>query len=414
MRTPLSPTRRHRHDIIRHLLLLCFVALVSLTVHTLPDLQRVLDGACCGEDVRIAGVSWRKPSCWRPKPVSIGNSSHFDWEPGQVLRQPSSSTCGHLRRNWTRLDLTSPLAKEIEGHQTNCSQPTATFHVDNLYGMGSHFYVWSQALCNAMESGHRLRTHNPEWLWMDQGYCDPAIAQQSPLLCYLPQAEFRCGDEMIADEVNVTDPRNDRLRCSAMQQPGYLAGFRAASMEYLFQSVSPLVIHEAQRQVGLLFGSTVPEDLIVVHMRWGDKFWEMDLAHETEYVTAVTQLLTERGKDANGTAAHVYLATEDPNALAAFEAAAPPAWKIYVDRTIAELDLYRPSKGNRASWTTRHTKGRAGLVALGSLLVALEADDFVLTTKSNWSRLINELRKNVIDPRCANCTRMIDLRPGEW
>jgi hypothetical protein len=112
--------------------------------------------------------------------------------------------------------------------------------------------------------------------------------------------------------------------------------------------------------------------------------------------------------------AHVYLACEDPRAVEEFIKAAPAEWKIFVDRTIAELNDYRPVRGNRASWTTRNTKGRAGLVALGSLLVALEANSFVLTTKSNWSRLINELRKNVLDRRCNNCTSMIDLRPGEW
>jgi hypothetical protein len=98
----------------------------------------------------------------------------------------------------------------------------------------------------------------------------------------------------------------------------------------------------------------------------------------------------------------------------AFMRAAEPGWKVFVDRTVPELNDYRPARGNRASWTTKNTKGRAGLVALGSLLVALEANDFVLTTASNWSRLMNELRKNVLDPRCGNCTRMVDLRPGEW
>jgi hypothetical protein len=58
-------------------------------------------------------------------------------------------------------------------------------------------------------------------------------------------------------------------------------------------------------------------------------------------------------------------------------------------------------------------KGRPGLVALASVLVAMQADDYVLTTKSNWSRLINELRKNVLDPRCGDCTRLVDLAPGE-
>jgi hypothetical protein len=50
----------------------------------------------------------------------------------------------------------------------------------------------------------------------------------------------------------------------------------------------------------------------------------------------------------------------------------------------------------------------------GSLLVAMEANYFVLTTASNWSRLMNELRKNFVEPRCNNCTLMVDLKYGEW
>ena len=69
---------------------------------------------------------------------------------------------------------------------------------------------------------------------------------------------------------------------------------------------------------------------------------------------------------------------------------------------------------NQGPKTSKQTKGRAGVVALGSLLVAMEADDFVLTTASNWSRMMNELRKNVLDALCNGCTSMVDLKYGEW
>ena len=36
--------------------------------------------------------------------------------------------------------------------------------------------------------------------------------------------------------------------------------------------------------------------------------------------------------------------------------------------------------------------GQNGWIALGSLLFAIEANDFVLTLASTWSRLMNELR----------------------
>ena len=81
---------------------------------------------------------------------------------------------------------------------------------------------------------------------------------------------------------------------------------------------------------------------------------------------------------------------------------------------VTEMSLDRPDEGNNALESARRSEGRAGTIALASLLIAMEADEFVLTTGSNWSRLMNEIRKNIIDPRCHGCTEMIDLRPGCW
>ena len=99
-----------------------------------------------------------------------------------------------------------------------------------------------------------------------------------------------------------------------MKQEGFLEEFRAATMEYIFQSVSPVVIKEAQRQIGLLFGTvSVPDNLISVHIRWGDKFWEMDLAPIEEYIAAVYEMIRLQDRD-NSTITPIYLATEDPRA----------------------------------------------------------------------------------------------------
>lgn len=148
----------------------------------------------------------------------------------------------------------SPIAKNIERHQSDCTLPVATDYVDDNYGMGSHLYVWTQAVCNSMEMGFRLRSINPQWLWLDKTYCDEAEAERSPLNCYFPMAEDRCGDAVggaaAAPDaatsllVNVTDPRDMEKRCSSVKQD--LHAFRAAAVEYLFQSVSPLVIREAR------------------------------------------------------------------------------------------------------------------------------------------------------------------------
>lgn len=422
--------RRRSYDLLKTIVVLGVVFLTSTTLNTLPYLQSVLDSACCGRndipllDRSIHGGKSSSSSsspCLVHKPLilnSVARVETTNLTSTPVLEQPSASICGPLRRDWRQNRVLSATGREIQAHQSNCSLPVATFHVDNDFGLGSHLYLWSQALCNAQESGYRVRTYNPHWLWLDTAYCDSKQAVLSPFLCYFPAMEYRCDmmqDENVTAAVNVTNPRDVRQRFSRIQQEeGLLTEFRAAAMEYIFQQVSPIVIQEAERQVGLLFGEAgAPSDLITVHIRWGDKFWEMDLAPIDEYVTAVCEILQLQGQPDN-TTANIYLATEDPRAVQEFVTAVPPGWKVYKDRTVVELNAFRPVKGNRASWTTRNTQGRAGLVALGSLLVAMEANYFVLTTASNWSRLMNELRKNVINVRCRNCTHMIDLRPGEW
>lgn len=406
-------------DLIKTIVLLCILTLSRNTLKTIPYLQDVLDNVG-RSDIPILSRTHRwnnregdmSNQCLVHAPLSVEAVKVQTTK--RVLEQPSPRRCGRLKRDWrSKSALKSPLAREMEVYQSNCSWPVATFYVDNDYGLGSHLYLWSQAACNAHEMGYRVRTYNPHWLWLDQAYCDADTAVQSPFLCYFPTMEYRCGIETRTSTMNVTNPRDVKRRCRRMQKKGFLTEFRAAAMEYIFHQVAPVVVLEAERQIGLMFGGgDVPADLITVHIRWGDKFWEMDLAPIDEYITAVCYMLQLQGRD--NTTANIYLSSEDPRAVRAFIYAVPTGWNVYTDRTVAELDEFRPVKGNRASWTTRNTKGRAGLVALGSLLVALEANYFVLTTRSNWSRIMNELRKNVLDPSCGNCTRSIDLRPGEW
>jgi hypothetical protein len=140
----------------------------------------------------------------------------------------------------------------------------------------------------------------------------------------------------------------------------------------------------------------------------------MDLASVEEHIKGVFDLLEQQGRADNYTASNIYLATKDPEAKEAFLNAVPLAWTVYVDRTIAKLNDYRPPKGNQASHTAKNMKGRASLVAMGSLLVAMESRYYVLTTRSNWSQIMDFLQTSIIDLRCGNCTQMIDLRPGIW
>ena len=347
-----------------------------------------------------------------------------------ILEHQIPIKCGKLKRQWLYNPPISEYAKLIDQHQTDCTLPVATHHFDNTFGLGSHLILWGQAMCNGIEDRHRMISYSPnEWLWLDQEHCDAttSMVSSSPLLCYFPSSENRCSTPHDNDNniesiynKNITDPRNVKEWCKIVQSsPEMKTKVRASSTEYLFHRISPLVIQEAQRQIGIIFpnddtnGGHVPDDLVTVHIRWGDKFWEMDLPSIQEYIDAVNMILSpDHSPNVTVPTANIYLATEDPRAYEEFMNAKPNGWTVFADITLHEIDAFRPRKGNRASWAARNTKGRAGLIALGSLLVAMEANKFVLTTKSNWSTLMDHLRTQIIDPRCDNCTEMIDLRPG--
>lgn len=238
-----------------------------------------------------------------------------------LLEQQHPETCGTLRRQWLYNPPISQYAQSFQLHQQNCSLPMASHYLDNTYGLGSHFILWGQALCNAIEDGYRmdegLLDPTDVWIWADQEHCSSYHLQQqqqqeyqrssssslssSPMECYLPVTRNHCpyivqrqsGHEEKEEEeqqdsnknqlssiVNVTDPRSAHQWCTLTAAADDETGttqkalVRAAFTEYLFSEVSPLVVQEAQRQIGIIFndvGSQVPDDLITVHIRWGDK-----------------------------------------------------------------------------------------------------------------------------------------------
>jgi hypothetical protein len=114
--------------------------------------------------------------------------------------------------------------------------------------------------------------------------------------------------------------------------------------------------------------------------------------------------------------ANIYLATEDPKAVQKFQNNMPPEWNLYVDQAHIELLPHRVEAYNGSPKMSKALDGRAGLLTLASILVAMEANYFVLTTESSFSRVMNEIRQTILDLRCGKCTSMIDLRQvrDEW
>jgi hypothetical protein len=174
-----------------------------------------------------------------------------------------------------------------------------------------------------------------------------------------------------------------------------------AAMEFLFQNVTDIVIQEAEKQMKEM--KVFPtEDFITIHIRWGDKWREMKLVSIEDYVDATKKILTQ--KERNGDVdVKIYLASEDPLAVQKFKESAPSNWIIYQSGPKVSSD------GERMKTIASNSGGKAGLESLGALLISMQANRYVLATGSNWSRLINELRKNIVDPRCGNCTTVAEF-----
>jgi hypothetical protein len=329
-----------------------------------------------------------------------------------------------LRHDWINTRPSSLFALRIQEHQNNCSLPLADFRFRNRFGMGSDIHVWTQAVCNAMQEGLRIRTEMP-WIYYAAKQCGDN-QNASAMSCYFPKAELHCPRdyEELFDAVHSSErPKVYRARGKVTRSCEYIlnaynlsyADVRAAGVEFLFSSLSQLVVDEAERQLNQVFAHVehIPSNLITVHIRWGDKVDEMTLVSIEEYVQAVHNILTAR-RILSDESVHIFLATEDPKAVSAFTQAAPSDWNIYVDQYFHDFLAFRSDEYNGNPRMAVELEGEPGLRALGSLLVAMEATDYVLTTQSNWSRLMNELRKTILEHQCRGCTRVIDLRKGEW
>jgi len=289
---------------------------------------------------------------------------------------------------------------------------------------------------------------NTDWPWNDRRFCS---SHDPPLSCYFGNHESLRSCDFSIDEWeelkrdvpvddafrtswNYNDPnegctfidKNSELfgRAGAIELPPDMTlrdynqhivddhrttiqTWNAAAMEYLFQSVKPIVVQEAHRQLLEIFDrGIVPSNLVTVAIRWGDKYKEMELVSIDIYITATKDII---GPGWDTEPQHIYVATEDPRAVQEFISNMPPNWTVYVSGPTFD------DARNKAPHGLAHaTEGRDGLESLAALLISLEANKYVLTTESNWSRVINELRKNVVDRKCGDCTKMFDVAPGEW
>ena len=346
-----------------------------------------------------------------------------------VMSDNNNTSHYQLRFDWTHLPPRSALAQRISraqqqtrSHQEDdvdnyCHRAADAFRVwrPPNGGLGMNLHVWAAHLCGALEHDQILVPWG-RWKW-----AGPECHRQygpRPFLCYF-------GDHVAAARAcpttnNATTaaaeweallekaPSPPMEQCPTFIRPDQpVRSYMAAAAEYLFQSVRPAVVAEAEAQVRAAFpqGLPLPHHLVTIHMRWGDKGKETPLLPASHFVRGARALI-DRAGNIPATDTHVYLASEDPDAIAAFRRAAPSHWRVHTSGPEHAPGASKAMAGFRS--------GPHGLSSLAALLVALQADHYVLVTVSNWSRLINELRLNVVDPRCGGCTTVRDLHYGEW
>lgn len=344
----------------------------------------------------------------------------------QDMRQHSNaaksrSKPSSLRFDWGNLPPITTLGKLFDSVQKQCHQPDSSRNEMIKWqlsssGMGSDLHTWSGALCEATCRNAMLITGGLNWQWLDKEHCVDAIqtkrkktstsTSSSPLWCYFGRHESggRCPEGSLDSnkfvEVSKDEIKLHPCRAEWIKKYGWPA-LHGAAMEFLFQNVTEVVIEEAERQLKEM--KVVPtEDFITIHIRWGDKWREMKLVSIEDYLDATKQILTQQERDGEKEV-NIYLASEDPIAVQKFQEGAPRNWVIHQSGPKVSENRERMREVAKVS------DGKAGLQSLGALLISMQANRYVLATGSNWSRLINELRKNIIDPRCGNCTTIAEF-----
>jgi len=257
-----------------------------------------------------------------------------------------------------------------------------------------------------MQMGHTLMQSTDKWIWNDAALCNGTHAQ--PLSCYF-NVQLECPNSKKVSEKKIAWTNDFHRGCPKyIQDMDTRHAFRAAAMEYLFSNLNPRLIEEAEAAIEGVFGPEgIPQNMITLHLRLGDKYKEMTLVTQAEYVDAIHNVTVKY----NLTDPHVYVTTESLEGIENFRAEAKKhgkSWKIH---------HYAPAVYDSKAETppaimATSSQGGIGKHSLVALLLALEGRYYVMTSGSNWSRLINELRKNVVDVDCNSCTECVDLREG--
>lgn len=144
--------------------------------------------------------------------------------------------------------------------------------------------------------------------------------------------------------------------------------------------------------------SGIPDGTVSVHIRHGDKGTEMQLVPDVEYLFKAEELV----RHDESLRKSIFLSTEDADSIQFF--------KNLDDWTVLTIDVPRPDQSiSPIAFAKRIGSDEEMLNSLVNLDLALQCSGWVGTIKSNWNRVIEELRSTV---RCKAHRPYIDAHSG--
>lgn len=272
---------------------------------------------------------------------------------------------------------TMKLLLNTQGHLLARSSPYCTLcHRMNGYGFGSDIHTFGQVMWHAKLANNSCAVISGKWIWDPNGRIFDAPRSSTP--CPLVNA----GEvPEWSKPLNFKSIRIDKHAARAM------------ATQNMFSWLRPEVYVAAEQvDIYAAINSSVNQ-LVSVHIRWGDKGDEMKSAGGLQpveaYIDGVRKLTRDDPRPVN-----VFLMSESNNAIRLFRDAAPVQWNVLTyDAAVNPLTRQLNVTMEKSVDPKKHARSdpEAGWHAVIALILTMQADKIVITSGSNWSRLIEEL-----------------------
>eukprot|EP01059_Diplonema_ambulator_P008710 TRINITY_DN18390_c0_g1_i1.p1 TRINITY_DN18390_c0_g1~~TRINITY_DN18390_c0_g1_i1.p1 ORF type:complete len:481 (+),score=42.97 TRINITY_DN18390_c0_g1_i1:95-1537(+) len=311
-----------------------------------------------------------------------------------------------------------PLTEEVQAalwehqHPKNCK--TAKFLVWRLWntGLGADLHTLAQALGFAMASGRVLLidTSAVWWYAMDRHPASFECFFVPPSSCKLSDAGnatvlmsswtynrkqqrmqpthrmsvVESGNRTVANPIRRAGDVGNRwssIPRKEWSQYGY-QWWMAQTIRYLLRKPQPWFQKRLEEWFKKTFPSGVPKKMIGMHVRHGDKYKEMKLVPLATYIEEARAL-----RKVEPDLVDIFVSTEDPTVLQETKVYEAEGWRFHW------TDNFRSNDGSPNDYAMLVGPSMLGEISFTNLLIQEQlCTHWIGTDKSNWNRLINELR----------------------